>query len=88
MTRVERILGNIKKSDLGLEIGPSHNPCAPKSQGYNCEVVDHLSKEELINKYRKHNVNINSIEDVDYIWKGRGGGTFNLLKRRIIMIIL
>lgn len=72
MTRVERILGNIKKSDLGLEIGPSHNPCAPKSQGYNCEVVDYLSKEELINKYRKHNVNINSIEDVDYIWKGRG----------------
>ena len=60
----------IDKGGIGLEIGPSHNPIAPKSSGFNVEIVDHLSAEELKEKYKTHGVNINNIESVDFVWRG------------------
>lgn len=68
--RNDFILKHIRKDEPGLEIGPSHNPIAPKSQGFNVEIIDHASKEGLREKYKTHNVNLDNIEDVDYIWKG------------------
>jgi hypothetical protein len=55
---------------LGLEIGPSHNPLAPKKQGFNVHILDHASAEELRQKYTGHGVNLDNIEEVDFVWKG------------------
>ncbi len=60
----------ISKSDLGLEIGPSHSPILPKKEGYHSLVVDAFSTDELMDKYRDLAVDIDKIEEVDYIWRG------------------
>lgn len=71
MTRNEKILKHIDKDKRGLEIGPSYNPIAPKRDGYKVHSIDHLNKKELIEKYKPDPaVDINKIEDVDYIWHG------------------
>ncbi len=69
--RYNKLLHNITKEQLGLEIGPSLRPCAPKKKGYNVEIVDHLNKEELVNKYTAMGLDASNIEEVDYIWDGR-----------------
>lgn len=71
MDRKDRILKLVSKSGKGLEIGPSHSPIAPKKEGYNVEVIDHLSKEQLVERYTGHGVDLSVIEDVDYIWSGQ-----------------
>lgn len=70
LNRKDRILKHISKEGMGLEIGPSHAPIAPKSEGYKVHIVDHLDKDGLIEKYRPHNVAVENIEDVDFIWHG------------------
>lgn len=70
MSRDRKILASIDKSAPGLEIGPSHRPIAPKREGFNVKVLDHLSAEGLKAKYRDHDVDIDAIEEVDYIWSG------------------
>lgn len=70
MSRDETILQHLKRDGLGLEIGPSHNPIARKSDGYNVHIMDHMSREQLIEKYREHSVNLDNIEEVDFIWHG------------------
>jgi predicted SAM-dependent methyltransferase len=65
------VLENLKLDGLGLEIGPSHNPIAPKNKGYNVEILDHLSKDDLISKYQMHEgIDTSKIEEVDYVWNG------------------
>lgn len=68
--RYDRILEGITKEQQGLEIGPSHNPCVPKRNGYCVETVDYLDREGLREHYKGHNVNLDAIEEVDYVWKG------------------
>lgn len=68
--RNDILLKDIKKSDVGLEIGPSHNPAASKKEGFNCETIDHMSQEELKEKYKNHLIDLEAIEAVDYVWKG------------------
>ncbi len=70
MTRLDRIFADIDRSGLGLEIGPSHNPAAPKRQGFRVETADHLDRAGLVEKYTGHGVDLDMIEDVDYIWNG------------------
>lgn len=70
MQRKEIILQHVNRDGFGLEIGPSHNPITPKREGFQVEILDHLNKEELIEKYEPHEVNTDNIEDVDYIWGG------------------
>ncbi len=70
MDRKEKILRHINKNGAGIEIGPSYNPIAPKKEGYNVHIIDHLSKEELLVKYKDFHVDIKKIEEVDFIWKG------------------
>lgn len=70
MKRKEIITSLIDRQGLGLEIGPSHDPVAPKAAGYNVRVVDHLSQSELRTKYENHGVDIDNIESVDFIWRG------------------
>lgn len=64
------MLLEINESGNGLEIGPSHNPIAPKSSGYRVEIVDHLSAQDLKEKYKDHNLHLERIEEVDYVWSG------------------
>lgn len=60
----------IDKSGHGLEMGPSHDPVAPKADGFDVHIVDHMSQDELRGKYRGHGINLNNIEHVDFISKG------------------
>lgn len=71
MTRDEKVLQFISKSGVGLEIGPSHSPFAPKRAGYNVDIIDHMSREELLVKYKDHNLKLDNIEEVDYVWQGQ-----------------
>lgn len=70
MDRKEKILSHIDAYGVGVEVGPSHNPVAPKREGFNVHIIDHLSREGLIEKYRAHSVNLQAIEEVDFVWKG------------------
>ncbi|MBX3721871.1 MAG: class I SAM-dependent methyltransferase [Turneriella sp.] len=71
MTRLERVFAILDHKGIGLEIGPSHSPFAPKKKGYHVHIVDHASKQDLIRKYQGHQVNLDNIEDVDFIWSGQ-----------------
>jgi hypothetical protein len=68
--RKAKMLSFIDATKPGIEIGPSHNPVCPKSEGYKVEIIDHLNQEDLRKKYAPHGVNVNAIEPVDYVWSG------------------
>lgn len=70
MTREEKLLLHVKKDGFGVEIGASHAPIAPKKSGYNVHIIDHATREELIEKYENDNLNLENIEEVDFVWKG------------------
>lgn len=70
LSREDKILSHIDKKLKGLEIGPSHRPIAAKKAGFNVKIIDHLSKEGLIEKYKNHNLDLEAIEYVDYVWDG------------------
>ena len=70
MDRKEKLLRHINTNGYGVEIGPSHNPVAPKKEGYTVHIIDHMSREQLITKYKDHHVNLENIEEVDFVWRG------------------
>jgi hypothetical protein len=70
MSRQEKVLFAVKRDGIGIEIGPSHRPVAPKSEGFNVTIIDHLDKQGLIEKYTHHGIDTSRIEDVDLIWNG------------------
>lgn len=70
MSREQKALYGLDRSGLGLEIGPSHNPIAPKRKGYRVHILDVADALELRRKYTGHGVNLDNIEDVDFVWKG------------------
>ena len=43
-TRADILLAPIARSVRIIEIGPSFNPLAPRSAGWNTRVVDHLGR--------------------------------------------
>ncbi len=60
-------------SGVGLEIGPSYNPIAPKAAGFDVRILDHAPREALVDKYREAGLSqaeLDRIEEVDYIWTG------------------
>jgi len=69
--RVDKALEFISKDSLGIEIGPSHNPIAPKRNGYNVHIIDYLDAGRLREKFRHDDVDVNNIEDVDFVWNGQ-----------------
>jgi len=68
--RIQRLRLPIDRSAKILEVGSSFSPTTPKSEGWQSFIVDHTTKEGLIEKY-KHNpsVNISNIETVDFVWQ-------------------
>lgn len=70
-SRREVLLSLFDATGRGLEIGASFNPLLPKKDGYNVEVLDHLSAEELVKKYAgASSVDPTRIEPVDYVSHG------------------
>ncbi len=70
INRIEILLEHVCKAGPGVEIGPSHNPVAPKKDNYKVHIIDHMSRENLLAKYKDHNVNLDNIEEVDFVWQG------------------
>ena len=68
--RKERVLATIDRKGLGIEIGPSHDPIAPKREGFRVHIIDHASRQELLSKYERHEIAHEQIEDVDFVWRG------------------
>ncbi len=68
--RRDNLLYFIDSSGKGLEVGPSFSPVAPKSMGYDIEIVDHASADQLREKYRDRGLDLDAIEEVDHIWTG------------------
>ena len=68
MDRKEKILKHVNQDSLGIEIGPSYNPIAPKSEGFKVHIIDHLNQEDLIKKYEDHGIDTSKIEPVDFVW--------------------
>lgn len=69
-TREQIILRGIDRTSHGLEIGPSHRPIAAKRHGFNVRILDHLDAAALREKYASHGVDVDAIEEVDYVWTG------------------
>ncbi len=71
--RVERVLETIDRDGLGLEVGPSHSPMAPKAAGFRVHVLDHVDAATLRARYESEGheaVDTSLIEEVDFVWKG------------------
>jgi len=70
--RAARLLAPCDFSQLGLEIGGSFQPVAPRSKGFLVETLDHLDREHLVEKYvGTDGVDTSRIEEVDHVWDGR-----------------
>jgi SAM-dependent methyltransferase len=70
VARAEILLQSLDPAARIIEIGPSYNPIAPKRDGWNTKTVDVAPRAELVEKYRASNVNLDLIEEVDFIWRG------------------
>jgi hypothetical protein len=73
LTKYEKMMFRIDILGKGLEIGPSHSPIVPKSQGFNVEILDHATAPELKEKYKDLGIpddKLQNIEEVDYVWSG------------------
>jgi SAM-dependent methyltransferase len=70
LDRVHKLRQPIGRSAKILEVGPSFNPIAPRSEGWQSFIVDHASKWDLVEKYKSDQaVDITKIEAVDFIWR-------------------
>ena len=70
MDRSDRIMQHLRRDGLGLEIGPSHAPIAPRAKGYNVRILDHLPADKLREKYAPLVPDVSAVEEVDYVWSG------------------
>ena len=70
LSRNEKVLYGCQLQGLGLEIGASYSPVAPKKAGFRVEVLDHADANTLKEKYKGQNVDVTNIEVVDYVWSG------------------
>ena len=52
LQREDKVFHILDRKGFGLEIGPSHNPIAPKKNGFNVHILDHASATELREKYK------------------------------------
>ena len=67
--RASLLIGHLPKEARLLEIGPSYNPLAPRSEGWNTTIIDHASQADLVAKYHQDpHVSTERIEAVDFVW--------------------
>lgn len=70
MDRKDKLLAHVCRTGPGVEVGPSHNPTAPKREGYQVHIIDCLDREGLVERFRAHSVRLENIEEVDFLWRG------------------
>jgi SAM-dependent methyltransferase len=70
MDRLEKLLFGIERTARILEFGASHNPTAPKQDGWHSFVIDYATQEGLKEIYREQGVALDRIEPVDFVWSG------------------
>lgn len=68
LPRNHKVMLELDAKGLGLEIGPSFNPVAPKRAGYKVHILDHLDADGLRKKYP--HLKPENIEEVDFVWHG------------------
>jgi SAM-dependent methyltransferase len=69
MSRDDKVLASLDRSMRILELGPLTSPVAPKSDGWLTSVIDHATRDELVEKYRPDpNVDTARIGKVDFVW--------------------
>lgn len=84
------VKSSVKPSDLGIEIGASFNPLILKKEGYAVLNVDHLTENELFEKFKNDpNVKhlLHNIQHVDGVEDGREFRDLLNLKRGVDYII-
>ena len=70
LSRSESLTKSISKEKIGVEIGPLHNPLAPKKAGFRSLSMDIKCRDDLIMSYHSlSEEQKNNIEDVDIISK-------------------
>lgn len=75
--RQQKVFSFLDRNGHGLEIGPCHNGLAPKREGFDVCILDHLDQNGLRAKYKdQSNVDCELIETVDFVWSGE---TYNIL---------
>lgn len=70
MNKIRKLFAcrDVDKDSLILEIGPLCFPMYPKSDGFNVEIADYLSGEELRQKYKDSiGYDADKIEEVDFV---------------------
>lgn len=70
MNRQNKLLRRFNKDRICMEIGPGYSPLLPKRDGWRSISVDHADRAALIEKYRRFNVDLDAIEEVDVVWAG------------------
>ncbi len=50
MQRSNKVFEHVNRAGRGLEFGPSYNPLAPKSEGFDVVTIDHAIRDELVGK--------------------------------------
>jgi len=70
LNRKEKLLRQFDKNGLCMEIGPGYNPLLPKRDGWRTLSVDHANRADLVEKYKRFDVDTAAIEEVDVIWAG------------------
>lgn len=70
MDRIAKLTNHIDKSGWGIELGPGPNGVAPKRDGYNVHIIDYMSQSDLVKKFGIHDIDVNQIEEVDFVWNG------------------
>lgn len=68
--RRQIILDGIEVGGRGLEIGPSHSPITPKREGFRVKILDHMDRKGLLRRFEGHGVDLDAIEEVDFVWNG------------------
>jgi hypothetical protein len=60
----------VQQDRPAIEIGPAFSPIIPKGLGFNVQIIDHVDRAALVEKYRHHVPDVSVIEDVDVVWRG------------------
>lgn len=72
--RFQTITASCRLNGKGLEIGPAYSGMCRKADGFDVEILDHMDRPGLLEKYRQDpNVSAEQlarIEEVDYVWSG------------------
>lgn len=67
--RRDTLLAGLARDARVVEVGASFRPLVPKREGWNACVVDHDTREGLLEKYARAAIDAAEIEEVDVVWR-------------------